>query len=71
VLNIEAAIDSIGDCIGLTKPDTDLGENTHHEEVSDDQATSFSLELKQQVACLVFDQGYSYTEARRSVCIGV
>ena len=30
----------VGDCSGLMKPDTHLGENARHIEVSDDQATS-------------------------------
>ncbi len=29
------------DCSGLMNPDTDLGENARHEEVSNDQATSY------------------------------
>ncbi|WP_208458624.1 hypothetical protein, partial [Burkholderia seminalis] len=28
-------------CSGLMNPDTDLGENARHEEVSNDQATSY------------------------------
>ncbi len=28
-------------CSGLMKPDTHLGENARHREVSDDQATSY------------------------------
>jgi hypothetical protein len=28
-------------CSGLMNPDTNLGENTRHEEVSDEQATSY------------------------------
>ena len=31
------------------------------------QRRTFSPEFKQQVACLVLDQGYSHTEASRSV----
>ncbi|SDN22385.1 transposase [Janthinobacterium sp. OK676] len=34
------------------------------------QRRTFSPEFKQQVACLVLDQGYSHTEASRSVGIG-
>jgi transposase len=34
------------------------------------QRRSFSPEFKQQAACLVLDQGYSYTEASRSVGVG-
>ena len=50
--------------------DTDLGENARHAEVFDEQAKTFSPELKQQTACLVLDQGDSHTEASRSVGIG-
>ncbi|RQV53103.1 hypothetical protein DF024_36000 [Burkholderia cenocepacia] len=34
---------SLGDgpCSGLMNPDTDLGENVRHEEVSDEQATTY------------------------------
>ena len=38
VINIAAAIGLA--CSGLMKPDTHLGENARHIEVSDDQATS-------------------------------
>lgn len=34
------------------------------------QRRTFSPEFKQQAACLVVDQGYSYMEASRSVGIG-
>jgi transposase len=34
------------------------------------QRRTFSPEFKQQAACLVLDQGYSYMEASRSVGIG-
>jgi len=34
------------------------------------QRRTFSPEFKQQAACLVLDQGYSHTEASRSVGIG-
>lgn len=34
------------------------------------QRRTFSPEFKQQAACLVLDQGYSHTEASRSVSIG-
>lgn len=34
------------------------------------QRRSFSPEFKQQAACLVLGQGYSYTEASRSVGVG-
>ena len=34
------------------------------------QSRTFSPEFKQQTACLVLDQGYSHTEASRSVGIG-
>ncbi|MBN3729543.1 transposase [Burkholderia sp. Tr-20390] len=34
------------------------------------QRRSFSPEFKQQAACLVLDQGYSFTEASRSVGVG-
>ncbi|THJ45972.1 hypothetical protein E9536_40475 [Burkholderia sp. LS-044] len=30
-----------GLCSGLMNPDTDLGENVRHEEVSDEQATTY------------------------------
>ncbi|GAU01150.1 integrase, partial [Burkholderia stabilis] len=30
-----------GRCSGLMNPDTDLGENVRHEEVSDEQATTY------------------------------
>ena len=33
--------DGEDDCSGLMKPDTHLGENARHREVSDDQATSY------------------------------
>ena len=35
-----------------------------------EQRRTFSPEFKQQAACPVLDQGYSYTEASRSVGIG-
>ena len=34
------------------------------------QRRTFSPEFKRQAACLVLDQGYSHTEASRSVGIG-
>lgn len=34
------------------------------------QKRTFCPEFKQQAACLVLDQGYSHTEASRSVGIG-
>ncbi|OUM37957.1 hypothetical protein B8W70_00135 [Pseudomonas sp. 1239] len=34
-------VDYIPGCSGLMKPDTHLGENARHREVSDDQATSY------------------------------
>jgi len=34
------------------------------------QRRSFSPDFKQQAACLVLDQGYSYIEASRSVGVG-
>jgi transposase len=34
------------------------------------QRRSFSPEFKQQAACLVLDQGYSFIEASRSVGVG-
>ncbi|KVM96723.1 transposase [Burkholderia diffusa] len=34
------------------------------------QRRTFSREFKQQAACLVLDQGYSHTEASRSVGVG-
>ncbi len=50
------------------KPDTHLGENARRREVSDDQATSYLYpEFKREAACLVLDQGYSHTEAARSL----
>ncbi|WP_242610549.1 hypothetical protein [Burkholderia vietnamiensis] len=36
-----AEIESIVPCSGLMNPDTDLGENGRHEEVSDEQATTY------------------------------
>lgn len=51
-------------CSGLMIPDTHLGENARHREVSDDQATSF---LKREAASLVLDKGYSHIEAARSL----
>lgn len=52
------------------KPDTHLGENARHREVSDDQATSYLYpEFKREAACLVLDQGYSHAEAARSLSL--
>jgi len=34
------------------------------------QRRSFSTEFKQEAACLVLDQGYSISEARRSLDVG-
>jgi transposase len=48
--------------------DTHLGKNARQIEMSDDQATSFlSAELKREAAGLVLNQGYSHTEASRSL----
>ena len=61
----------VENCSGLMNPDTDLGENARHGEVSDAEATSFVFpEFKQQAASLVLDQGYNFSEASRSVGIG-
>ena len=59
---------TVDTCSGLMKPDTHLGENARQIEVSDDQTTSFlSAEFKREAAGLVLDQGYSHTEASRSL----
>ena len=38
---IKAKVLKALECSGLMKPDTHLGENARHREVSDDQATSY------------------------------
>ncbi|WP_175865879.1 transposase, partial [Burkholderia cepacia] len=35
------AVCALANCSGLMNPDTDLGENVRHEEVSDEQATTY------------------------------
>lgn len=40
-------------CSGLMNLDTDLGENPRHEEVSDDQTTSFVFPGVQTASCLL------------------
>ncbi len=37
----QAEFNPIAKCSGLMKPDTHLGENTRHREVSDDQTTPY------------------------------
>lgn len=40
------------------KPDTQLGENARHREVSDDQATTYLYpKFKREAASLMLDQG--------------
>ncbi len=46
--------------------DTDLGENPSHQEVSDEQATTYVFRRVQTwAAALVLDQSYSHIEACR------
>lgn len=55
-------------CSRLLTPDTFLGVNGRHTEVFDEQTTTyFPPEFKCEGAGLVLDQGYSLTEAARSL----
>ena len=53
------------------KPDTHLGENARHIEVSDfKQRRVFSAEFKREAADLLLKQNYSSIEASRSLVVG-
>lgn len=57
-------------CSGLLTPDTHLGENARHGEVSDEQATSFVFPRVQSTVCLSgARQRLHHIEASRSVGI--
>jgi hypothetical protein len=58
-------------CSDLMKPDTHLGENARHREVSDDLATTYlTPEFKREADSLVLDQSCSHIKAARSLGSG-